>query len=95
MQKGTNTFLLDATSMSKSNQRKSASCALKTSANATRSVVHRSEENNRVWFLYEEGKKLRKFIEDKWPLYLAEFDMVSNRGRRKGRHYGLRRGMVN
>jgi len=48
MQKGTNTFLLDATSSSKPNQRESAGGALETSANATRSVARRSKGYDRV-----------------------------------------------
>jgi hypothetical protein len=48
MENATNTFVFDATSKRKSNQRKSAGCASKMSANATRSVAHRSEGNSRV-----------------------------------------------
>jgi hypothetical protein len=88
MENGISTFVLDATSKRKSKQSRICPLILTMSANATCSVAHRREGNNRVWFLSEEGKKLPKIIGAKWPLYLAEFDIASNVGLRKGSQYG-------
>jgi predicted Fe-S protein YdhL (DUF1289 family) len=65
MENGTSTFVLDATSKRKSKQSRIRPLIPTMSANATRSVAHRREGNNRVWFLSEEGKKLREIIEAK------------------------------
>ena len=96
MENGTSTFVLDATSKSKSKQSRICPLIPKMSANVTCPVAHRREENNRVWFLSEEGKRLPKIIGAGWPLYLAEFDIASYTGLRKGSQYGTgARGMVN
>jgi integrase len=67
----------------------------KATTNPARSVTHRREDNNRVRFLTEEEeKKLRKAIETKWPLHIAEFDLAINTGLRKGSQYDLTWDMV-
>jgi integrase len=67
----------------------------KVTCNPARSVTHRREDNNRVRFLTEEeGKKLRKVIEAKWPLHLPELDLAINTGLRKGSQYSLTWDMV-
>jgi integrase len=64
-------------------------------SNPARSVTHRREDNNRVRFLTEEEeRKLRKFIEAKWPLHLPELDLAINTGLRKGTQYSLTWDMV-
>jgi integrase len=67
----------------------------KVTSNPARSVTHRREDNNRIRFLTEEEeKKLRKVIESKWPLHVAELDLAINTGLRKGSMYGLTWEMV-
>ena len=67
----------------------------KVSSNPARSVTHRREDNNRVRFLTEEEeKKLRKVIETKWPLHIAELELAINTGLRKGSQYSLTWDMV-
>ena len=66
----------------------------KVTANPARSVTHRREDSNRVRFLTEEEKKLRKVIGAKWPLHLPELDLAINTGLRKGSQYGLTWDMV-
>ena len=65
------------------------------STNPARSVTHRREDNNRVRFLTEdEEKKLRKIVEAKWPLHVAELDLAINTGLRKGSQYALTWDMI-
>jgi integrase len=67
----------------------------KVTSNPARSVTRRREDNNRVRFLTEEEeKKLRKVIEAKWLLHLAELDLAINTGLRKGNQYSLTWDMV-
>jgi integrase len=67
----------------------------KVSSNATRSVTHRREDNNRVRFLTEEEEKnLRAVVQEKWPAHLVELDLAINTGLRKGSQYGLTWDMV-
>jgi integrase len=67
----------------------------KVTSNPARSVTHRREDNKRVRFLTEEeGNKLRKVIEAKWSLHLAELDLGIHTGLRKGSQYSLTWDMV-
>lgn len=67
----------------------------KVTCNPARSVTHRREDNNRVRFLTEEeGKKLRKVIEARWPLHVPELNFAINTGLRKGSQYSLTWDMV-
>jgi site-specific recombinase XerD len=67
----------------------------KVTANPTREVRHRHEDNSRVRFLSdEEEKQLRKVIAESYPRHLPEFDLAISTGLRKGSMYSITWEMV-